>query len=460
MSIEAQALADAQAASDEVGTGAVDSVVAGCDLIRFGVFFDGTHNFRDTAGRPDRAWHTNVDLLEEEYNAPARTVTETINGQPRKVRYMKGYFRGIGVRRDGTLDDFSGVTSLSAVPLNPLLPAPIELGRQAVERARTVGLGGGLGIGREGVRSRVNEACEDILQRLRNEAGDVNPCDLWFDVFGFSRGAAAARDFANRVRRRAIQYNGARNTTRFLGIFDTVASISSLDPAVGFQETQPPSDPYAQLMSAETGRPEFDPNIDIRAPASVASAIFHITARDEIRRNFPLSTSGGKTVAMVGAHADVGGGYQPGSTIMRYEFDSRSGWRLLEFFHERWHDRQDGNRVDRRSVANAVDHALGHNPQRITVTVEARFGLQLVSLHLMHAEAVKHGLPFPQTLPASIKGQTLPADLQAYLAALLDGGSVDATEEKRIRSKYVNWSASNSTGMDPEMNARRRVFTA
>jgi uncharacterized protein (DUF2235 family) len=120
-------------------------------------------------------------------------------------------------------------------------------------------------------------------------------------IFGFSRGAAQARVFANWLQlATGGQVGHAALTIKFLGIFDTVASVFLAD-------------------SSPVGSGFFDwadGNLGIAGVASTE----HFVASHEIRLSFPLSTAraGGaypsntKERAYPGAHSDVGGGYAPG----------------------------------------------------------------------------------------------------------------------------------------------------
>ncbi len=116
----------------------------------------------------------------------------------------------------------------------------------------------------------ISDAAEDI--RSKSGCEIVINC-LQFDIFGFSRGAAAARHFANRIQsedpaiisaiRQAmtgITFNGSPSgKTRFIGIFDTVAAIGT--PVNGLN-------PH----SADTG------NVKLTLRPGVAENVFHITA--------------------------------------------------------------------------------------------------------------------------------------------------------------------------------------
>jgi hypothetical protein len=108
---------------------------------------------------------------------------------------------------------------------------------------------------------------------------------LLFDIFGFSRGAAAARHFANRIQAEdstvisaistgmgTVSYCGApAGITRFLGIMDTVAAVGTVANGL---------DPH----SADTG------SVNIQLRPGVAQKVFHLTAQHECRYNFALNS--------------------------------------------------------------------------------------------------------------------------------------------------------------------------
>lgn len=178
-------------------------------------------------------------------------------------------------------------------------------------------IGQGLGISDTGVVAKTDKAVSLIPQKLRHaltvikdelSAYDVVIKKIQFDIFGFSRGAAATRHFANRVQSEdaaiisAIRAGMAGTTfqgspagkNRFIGIFDTVAAIGT--PANGLN-------PH----NADTG----DVNIALRP--GVAEKVFHITAANECRFNFALNSvkPAWPELALPGVHSDIGGGYYP-----------------------------------------------------------------------------------------------------------------------------------------------------
>lgn len=178
-------------------------------------------------------------------------------------------------------------------------------------------LGQGFGISDTGVVAKTDKTVSmlaDSIQAALDAVSKKQPDgtfiirSLKFDIFGFSRGAAAARHFANRIQsedpaiisaiRQAMTdttFNGSpAGKTRFIGIFDTVAAIGT--PVNGLN-------PH----SADTG------DVKLTLRPGVAEKVFHITAANECRFNFALNSvkPAWPELALPGVHSDIGGGYLP-----------------------------------------------------------------------------------------------------------------------------------------------------
>lgn len=132
------------------------------------------------------------------------------------------------------------------------------------------------------------------------------------DLFGFSRGATAARAFLNQL----LEWTGTRAShmppnlfgaplrVRFVGLFDTVASVHIADSM--------PLPGDGHLKWAE-------PRLMV-IPAFVEQCV-HLVAAHEARNSFPLTTISASQqdaprrleIIYPGMHSDVGGGYGPRS---------------------------------------------------------------------------------------------------------------------------------------------------
>lgn len=184
------------------------------------------------------------------------------------------------------------------------------IGTRAGEPDNPIGLG--LGTAETGIIAKTDDAVAQleagIKKALSGLKGKFVVDTLLFDIFGFSRGAAAARHFANCVQAEdraiinaisagigKISYRGTpAGKTRFLGIMDTVAAVGTLANGLN---------PH----SADTG------SVNIRLRPGVAEKVFHITAQHECRYNFALNSvaPAWPELTLPGAHSDIGGGYLP-----------------------------------------------------------------------------------------------------------------------------------------------------
>jgi len=132
---------------------------------------------------------------------------------------------------------------------------------------------------------RINDAHDQLCKTYL--AGDHN-----IDVIGFSRGAAIALDFVNKVYRDGIRENDRvvveRPTIRFLGLFDTVAAFGLAN--LGF------------LLA------RFNPLHHLMLPDNVERC-FHAMSLDERRPSFVNQRiERAYEVWFRGVHSDIGGG--------------------------------------------------------------------------------------------------------------------------------------------------------
>ena len=169
---------------------------------------------------------------------------------------------------------------------------------------------------------------EDVLRRLHKsiqynmrgpDGGEPRNTDpgivqkIYVSAFGFSRGAAAARVFANwlvalckldalLLKKPGHTLGGFPVSFDFLGLFDTVTSV-------GLANTLNTADGHWGWADAE---------ISLRVPNEFAQCL-HLVAGHEVRRSFPLDSicynktigAGRSEIVYPGVHSDVGGGYNP-----------------------------------------------------------------------------------------------------------------------------------------------------
>jgi uncharacterized protein (DUF2235 family) len=129
---------------------------------------------------------------------------------------------------------------------------------------------------------------EDMLVKISNVIEQHPDKEIVIDVYGFSRGAAEARDFVNEINKLYAKADGS-SVVGFVGLFDTVASIGL------------------------AGDEDFSLNLNLNDDS--AERIVHLVAEDEVRSNFPIDTFAFSTSDVIyekklnGVHSDIGGGY-------------------------------------------------------------------------------------------------------------------------------------------------------
>lgn len=122
-----------------------------------------------------------------------------------------------------------------------------------------------------------------------NPARSVQVVEL--DLFGFSRGAAAARHLANDLEALAAVFPGCILNLNFIGLFDTVAGI------------------WAPLKGNFSAANDNYDGLRLGLARGLARRVVQLVAADEYRVNFPLVASD-NDVYVPGAHTDIGGGYR------------------------------------------------------------------------------------------------------------------------------------------------------
>jgi len=166
-------------------------------------------------------------------------------------------------------------------------------------------LGGGAAVSSTGITAKVKKGCKRLAEKIAEHAGGRKIWRLTVDSFGFSRGAAAARNFIHEISKREgstlkenygelgkqLASNDVEEvrsiSIRFTGLYDTVASYGAI------------------RHSNDT------PQLNLAAVAK-SLHVLQLVADDEHRENFRLTninSAGGVEKFLPGVHADIGGGY-------------------------------------------------------------------------------------------------------------------------------------------------------
>lgn len=226
------------------------------------------------------AIHTTVSPNGRLYAQDAAVKALCRNGRRSQVRSRGGIVQHSALNRP---EDEAALRSVNMEATGGLLMSPYG---EAPQRSRFF-----------------KRACADIKAKM---AANPKPklIEIFIDVYGFSRGAAEARAFCNWMLElfEGDQLCGVPAKIRFLGLFDTVASVG---------------------MSAATGLANghfswADPQY-LRIPGQVKNCV-HFVAMHENRASFPVELirqegtlpAGCMEFMFPGMHSDVGGGYAPG----------------------------------------------------------------------------------------------------------------------------------------------------
>lgn len=169
--------------------------------LQLGVFFDGTSNNRRNT--EIRKKIQKVDEYADQNKLDNRASTEEI-----KIYQSKGMertYKNLWTKKkeseNSFANDFTNVSRLLFVTKkeNSLYIEGIGTINEEDDTIEGLALGSGI----TGVRFRVRKGCEDLAKKIGNKkdefTGSKKLTQIKIDVFGFSRGAAAARNFVYEV---------------------------------------------------------------------------------------------------------------------------------------------------------------------------------------------------------------------------------------------------------------------
>ncbi|WP_341959050.1 DUF2235 domain-containing protein [Pseudomonas sp. RC10] len=330
--------------------------------------------------------------------------------------------------------------------------------------------GQGFGRGYTGVVAKALVAVKKISDFLKTFDLHNPGCviaGLELDLFGFSRGAAAARHLANEVLKQSrgalgpvldprklplsSDFSWAAGSVRLkiIGLFDTVAAVGGLSD-------------LGSVRDASNAR------VNLFLPPGCAQQVLHLVAADEHRRNFALNSvmpGWPKEIMLPGSHSDIGGGYQPQSmetvsltrprrslVSANTPFDATEAWlqthaEMDQLNAERWIDPTD----ETSSICVECHERMGqrgHGMKTVVASVKLQrrvFGhLSRVYLRVMHGLARDEGVPFrpiPDTADLSLPPElrNVAEKLMAYARG--QGDALSPDEMKMLYRRYIHCSA-------------------
>ena len=407
-------------------------------ILRVGVFFDGTGNNKENDLIKGKG--SNIAKLWGRYKVEDNT--------EQLIRLSRIYKNGVGTV-DGEDNEIDGIAK----------------GDGGIER--------------------IHEAIKEVAEFF-----DTKPCAKEFivDVFGFSRGAAQARHFINELHDRAA---GPDVKVGFVGLYDTVASFSgSWMGILGFEEDQPGDNINIAEWEVQQGTrkvrrggriievpyyKEFIQPYNFHLSSASAEHIEHFVAKDEVRKNFPLSSlepnDGGflKEQTFIGVHSDIGGGYGPENKyenklewIAQYRpRHGRTANAMDRINPEQSRAYQREDRFSRDEIDNIRQEyeALGYNVEEKTINLRVWLvgkktvdnELAKVYLLLMYNRALMKHVPFDDLPDDNIyqlkdikndKGEVVKRldTLRKYASTLLAKEQILQDEQLEIYTKHIHQS--------------------
>lgn len=432
--------------------------------VRVGVFFDGTGNNRNNSqiGTDCRAM---AEISDNKHIAECGGRHSDPNSSYSNDLSNIAKLAGLYCNRPVASNQGNGLKVYWSIYVSGI--GTLSGGRDSVWPGQS------FGRGRTGVIAKVSRAIEK-LGALLAAFSEHNPgcfiSALELDVFGFSRGAAAARHFTNEVlkqekgalepmlNRRSVPlspgFSWANGSVKIkvIGLFDTVAAVGSLRD-------------MGNLGDAHNDK------VNLYLPPGCAEQVLHLVARDEERRNFALNSvlpHWPTEIVLPGAHSDIGGGYHP--QMIEKVLLTRPVWSFVgsdtpKESTEAWQQSfAQMTGMDRAALIDPRDTEASlsiTSKERLTKSAYNRGGgkavmaavclqrqvfghLSRVHLRVMHALACDEGVPF-NPVPVSLDFLILP-ELQGVahkLIAYARGAdyALDAQEEQMLRHRYIHRSA-------------------
>ena len=440
--------------------------------LRIGVFFDGTGNNRSNSEKVAGCYARDVNLLEEAediqrfcqahgYDGLGNTPDDSYGNDASNVAKLYELYTDDSQRRLAD-DETIGFISIYLD----------GIGTSDGEGDSPFSLA--TGVGAHGVLARVKQSPAKILTEIRRfELSNPNRKveSIEFDIFGFSRGAAAARHFANEVSKGGqsplamvlpadsslfIETFAWRAnidvSINFIGIFDTAAAVASI------------SEGDLSVHDA------INPSVNLHLAPDIAKKIVHLVARDERRHNFSLNSAGTADIVLPGVHSDLGGGYlpdiiervllskprcsrdmelyMPSTESTAYRLTQQELGRLQDQFNlyglplevKTWAVETTSNAKGDRSKSKNV-YAAVHS-ERIVHN-----DLALIYLRIMRELAARNDVPFrvindknPRlALPEEL--QTIAQKLMTYALGETRSAGLSVFEEELLYQRYIHLSA-------------------
>ena len=429
-------------------------------ILYIGMFFDGTGNNRFNS---ESLYYTKVKGNNDRIKSSEIPTQLSFTLTPEKIKEKDISKINIS-NRDSYWNPYSNIVKLydlykeksEAKGKTHIIKQYVE--GIGTEKYKEDSIGGSsMGRGDTGIIAKVERGIKDLVkEKIATLPKDKKIYKIVFDVFGFSRGAAAARHFCNEVKKTAYYvtrtkqdpydrkgriltdekdlvkhaggilgaelnkiglkpYEETYNNIeiRFLGLFDTVVSDLVVKENLGYIAALFTTKPWIPIIAQE-----YLEDIKTNISGLGIKKVFQIRANDEWRANFAYTpTEDGYTLSMLGAHSDIGGGYaelDKYTSILGF-FDATKGGE--EMFKQQEKIRKyfiDNNYCKENEIwfEKIYEHTSGFaiesSPTETTTIYEKKISdhyilktsryisnkYSLVPMYVMLQKAIDYGVPF------------------------------------------------------------------
>ena len=370
--------------------------------------------------------------------------------------------------------------------------------------------GSAFGVGNAGIVDRVTRAVEQMEARINIETGQKIGT-ITVDVFGFSRGSAAARHFVHEIMLRpyagsmgfnvpCVDHSGRKVDIKYL------KELLPEHGYLGYMLTQKGFFfnkliiRFAGLYDTVAHRGIYQGN-DVKElglnSISKAQHILHITAGDEHRKQFSLSRIIRKKnhieLNFPGVHCDVGGSYVEGRPegnapntpkdpagehiIAQVYLKNLPGRIMLNNFRETLIN--EGwflpNQIEVNSNVSVVSLSPGLKSNLESFRSYVSNNYSFVPLHILCKYGIEKGLPFDfDTLKAEknfnkdsmILMTKIKSYLDEYMTKVIASPTADIKYEipevelKHLRNRYLHYNAVVGVVNGPEDDRKRYIIPA
>jgi hypothetical protein len=461
--------------------------------ITLGLFFDGTLNNRR---------NTYIRKEEEKKEKGLAYDKQAVKDDP------------FGWDKDSYLNDYSNVARMAKFYLEGEDKAIYVEGIGTLDGDTDTIKGYTTGTGATGIREKVRSGCEKVDKSVPKNA----TINLVLDVFGFSRGAAAARAFVHEITRNGYSASKLWNSEteqydyydlddkkvgqmklparghlgllfekkkiviksfkiRFVGLYDTVSSYG-----INFNDDTTDEEDVSEINLRSIGHPSV-------------KHVVQFAAGHEWRKNFSLTNINsagekGLEFTLPGCHCDIGGAYESETyeqthfvemeaadkdVVMRRGSASKEFLPITEkckkgLVESGWYK---PNQLKYKNVLG--DYSINYKGTRF---IDKRYSY--IPLHYMCQLATEKEAKFKkQELNRDFKipekaGSSehilnyVKSKLDLYINDVKDKDldkrrkvsyikSLDFANEKILINGFIHWSATNKTGHSPNKNKKRTI---